>query len=212
MLSYRDIPNFFTSEAVYDEAVRRATSPATFVEVGTWFGASTIYLATQIRSSGKSIKLFAIDNFTADGSGPALGATVARIGGNFFDLFCCNLRAFGVIDLVHPLIGDSTTLAERFNATSVDFVYIDACHDYPKVRMDILAWLPRVRPGGTIAGHDYDESHGGVTKAVDEIFGTSIVRHIGNSWWVDIPESGGLSVCATRDSGINRGGNRGRRR
>lgn len=57
-----------------------------------------------------------------------------------------------------------------------DFVYIDADHTYEMVKRDINLWLPLVKKGGIIGGHDYgfpDEvvRHGGVQKAVDEIFG-----------------------------------------
>lgn len=37
----------------------------------------------------------------------------------------------------------------------VDFVYVDARHDYCGVEEDILLYWPKVRPGGVMAGHDY---------------------------------------------------------
>jgi len=40
-------------------------------------------------------------------------------------------------------------------AKRLDFVYIDAAHDYRSVRADIMAWLPLVRSGGILAGHDW---------------------------------------------------------
>ena len=56
-----------------------------------------------------------------------------------------------------------------------DFVYIDADHSYEMVKKDINLWFPLVKKWGLIGGHDYgfpDEvcRHGGVQKAVDEIF------------------------------------------
>ena len=36
----------------------------------------------------------------------------------------------------------------------LDFVYIDADHSYQAVMDDIAAWMPKVKPGGVIAGHD----------------------------------------------------------
>jgi hypothetical protein len=38
---------------------------------------------------------------------------------------------------------------------SLDFCYIDANHRYEYVVADLAAWLPKVRKGGVICGHDY---------------------------------------------------------
>jgi hypothetical protein len=49
----------------------------------------------------------------------------------------------------------SLEAAQRIPRASLDFVYIDARHDYASVLEDLEAWFDRVRPGGIIAGHDY---------------------------------------------------------
>ena len=58
---------------------------------------------------------------------------------------------------------------------SLDYVFIDAAHDYDAVKLDIATWTPKVRTGGVIAGHDYDApkreramGQWGVKRAVDE--------------------------------------------
>ena len=38
---------------------------------------------------------------------------------------------------------------------SLDFVYIDANHDFVNFSQDLHYWIKKVRPGGIIAGHDY---------------------------------------------------------
>lgn len=38
---------------------------------------------------------------------------------------------------------------------SLDFVYIDANHTLPYVIQDLVAWVPKVRSGGIVAGHDF---------------------------------------------------------
>lgn len=38
---------------------------------------------------------------------------------------------------------------------SLDFVYIDAAHDFASVAADLRAWSPKVKVGGIVAGHDY---------------------------------------------------------
>jgi len=189
MFTYKDIPNHFSFADVYDLALERAHDGAVFVEVGSWFGASAAYMAGRILESNKKITLYAIDNFTAEGSQPSLRQRAIDVGGSFLHIFRENLDKCGVAHMVNPIVGDSTATAAKFADHSLDFVYIDACHDYDKVKQDVEAWLPKVKPGGTIAGHDYDASHPGVIRAVGEIFGKDRIRVMTHSWVFGIPPS-----------------------
>jgi len=74
----------------------------------------------------------------------------------------------------------SINAAERFEDKSLDFVYIDARHAYEYAVEDINTWLPKIKPGGVLAGHDYvDGPIGGcdfgVKQAVDEILGEDAI-------------------------------------
>ena len=60
----------------------------------------------------------------------------------------------------------SMVAAEQISI-ELDFVYIDSVHIYSYVIEDINAWLPKIRPGGMIAGDDYNLHD--VGKAVDEL-------------------------------------------
>jgi hypothetical protein len=42
---------------------------------------------------------------------------------------------------------------------SLDFIYVDARHDYCGVMEDLLLYWPKVRPGGIVAGHDFLSSN-----------------------------------------------------
>ncbi len=54
---------------------------------------------------------------------------------------------------------------------TLDFAFIDAGHSYDEVKADIAAWVPKVRDGGFITGHDYDiAKFPGVVRAVEERF------------------------------------------
>lgn len=65
----------------------------------------------------------------------------------------------------------STEAAKSFEDNSLDFVYIDAAHDYENVKNDILAWLPKIKAGGYISGHDYRyDPNIAVYQAVNDIF------------------------------------------
>lgn len=59
----------------------------------------------------------------------------------------------------------SLEAARQMEDQSLDFVYIDALHDFTNVTADLNAWVPKVRVGGVVAGHDW--GHKGVTSAVN---------------------------------------------
>ena len=66
-----------------------------------------------------------------------------------------------------------------------DLVFIDADHSYEGVKENILTWLPKVRPGGLLAGHDYEANipfFEGVKRAVDEILGKKIMLGKDRLW------------------------------
>ncbi len=63
-----------------------------------------------------------------------------------------------------------------------------------QVGRDVLAWRPKVRPGGLLAGHDYwpndmcPSDAYAVSRAVDEIFGGDQLNVIldQNVWWTRV--------------------------
>lgn len=62
---------------------------------------------------------------------------------------------------------------DDFQDNSLDFVYIDANHDYQHCVEDITGWYKKVKTGGIVAGHDYIRRKGqdhlyAVKKAVDD--------------------------------------------
>ncbi len=68
----------------------------------------------------------------------------------------------------------SLEAAKQVTDGSLDFVFIDAQHDYDSVRADIAAWRGKVRAGGLLCGHDYVPKFPGVIRAVDEAVGRPI--------------------------------------
>lgn len=49
----------------------------------------------------------------------------------------------------------SLEASQKIPDGSLDFVYIDALHNFDGVMMDIILWSPKVRSGGIVSGHDY---------------------------------------------------------
>jgi len=63
----------------------------------------------------------------------------------------------------------SMDAVKDFEDESLDFVFIDANHDYKWVKEDIEEWSKKVKKGGIVSGHDYSPYHfKGVVRAVDE--------------------------------------------
>lgn len=49
----------------------------------------------------------------------------------------------------------SVEAAKDFGDETLDFVYLDANHEFTHVVNDLAAWEPKVKVGGIVAGHDY---------------------------------------------------------
>jgi len=71
-------------------------------------------------------------------------------------------------DRVRLVRGTSEEALKEFHWFKPGLVYIDGAHTYESVKADILTWWPQIPSGGILSGHDYDETHPGVRKAVDE--------------------------------------------
>ena len=85
------------------------------------------------------------------------------------------------------LQGDSVHMSHAIADDSMDFVFIDADHSYEGCKADIEAWLPKVKSGGMIGGHDYNHPKPtwGVKRAVQEKFGNpSIGKDL--TWFVRV--------------------------
>jgi hypothetical protein len=65
------------------------------------------------------------------------------------------VSAFGT--RVSMLRAPSTEAAKVFANSSLAFIYIDANHDFLHATQDIMAWIPKLAPGGIIAGDDVED-------------------------------------------------------
>jgi cephalosporin hydroxylase len=77
--------------------------------------------------------------------------------------------------IIHDFSVLAATRFESGKQANLDFVYIDAAHDYRSVWADLEAWYPRIKVGGMLAGHDYKNSFVRknlveVKRAVDDFF------------------------------------------
>jgi hypothetical protein len=177
-----DLPEFgedwFTYPNLYKSMVEKFSSGSKFVEVGSWKGKSAAYLAVEIINSKKDIKLDCVD--TWKGSSEHVDNEYVK-SNSLYKLFIENTSSLSSV--INPIRMDSVSASKIYEDNSIDFVFIDANHDYDSVKEDISVWFPKVKVGGVIAGHDYKYGWKDVDKAVNEFFaGKNILAS--ESCWV----------------------------
>jgi predicted O-methyltransferase YrrM len=72
---------------------------------------------------------------------------------------------------------------KKFEDGSLDIVFIDGNHRYKHVYDDIKGWLPKIRKGGYLCGHNFSEKNIGVVKAVNELLDSNKVYIKHDSVW-----------------------------
>lgn len=97
-------------------------------------------------------------------------------------------RQFDILVAQYPNIKKhkmvSTEGAALFDDESLDFIYLDGNHLFEFVKMDIKAWLPKLKKPGLFGGHDYQHKWAPEVKpAVIEMFG-GIDKHFQDTSWV----------------------------
>lgn len=140
--------DWFTYPEVYQEMVQRFPSGSTFVEIGSWKGKSSAFMAVEIANSGKQIDFYCIDTFQGSiehQNNPELPM--------LYNIFKSNMKP--VEGYYRDLRMPSLEAVSKFQNESIDFVFIDGSHEYQDIKDDINAWLPKVKRGGVLAGHDY---------------------------------------------------------
>ena len=170
-------PNFgepwFSYPNLYTQFVNETPNGGTIVEVGSWKGKSTAYLGVEVINSGKDIRVYAVDTWLGSPNEDVHQNDPAVKQGQLYDLFVDNMAPINKSkQVVIWLRSDSVEASKDFGNGSIDCVFIDASHDYDNVKKDITAYLPKVKSGGILAGHDW--SWHGVRKAVQELLPNAV--------------------------------------
>lgn len=164
--------DWFSYPGLYRNIVQASPNKAHFVEVGVWKGRSAAYMTVEIINSGKTITLDLVDTWAGSEEHQPMMY-------DLYGVFEKNIKP--VRSYVNVKRMDSLSAAKTYEDKSLDFVFIDAAHDYKSVKADIQAWLPKIKPGGYLAGHDYPTWEG-VTKAVDEFFPEGSIKSGEDCW------------------------------
>jgi predicted O-methyltransferase YrrM len=153
---------WFNYQDVYKRIIESVPEGGHIVEVGAWKGASTSYLA--VEAQHKKMRIDVVDTWVGSEEHKEMNEITEN---SLFGTFIDNMRP--LINLINPIRTDSVSASKMYSDESLDAIFIDADHGYESVKADILAWMPKVKTGGILAGHDYICTHSGVIQAVDEI-------------------------------------------
>ena len=180
---WSSVPGFFNYWLFYQEVARLLKDGDTAVEVGVWLGRSFIFLIQETQRLSKKVTFVAVDTFAGEEGQTAHEATVAAHGGSLLAAFQANLaRCVRGASIVIEQ-DDSAAAAALHADASLAFVFIDAAHDYDSVIRDVRAWLPKVRPGGLLAGHDIESEP--VRRAIAELLPEASIT--GPVWFYRVP-------------------------
>jgi hypothetical protein len=151
----------------------------TYVEIGVEYGHNLIALAKR----NKATKFIGIDPYSFESfivKGEKRISYWSYDFDNAYNYFISKSKRLTNIDLIKDYSSSAVT---RFKNESLDMVFIDAAHDYLNVKNDIELWLPKVRKGGVLAGHDYSLRFLGVVKAVNDTVGFDKVSIRSDDTW-----------------------------
>lgn len=185
---YYEIEGWFTDsdKVIYEAAVKKFNSGSVFVEVGSFKGRSSVAMAIEIINSGKDIKFYCVDTWE--------GSEEHQSGKSFedkdvvekklYEKFLQNIEP--IKHIITPIRKPSLEAVNYFENESVDFIFLDAAHDYENVKKDLNVWKSKVKKGGLLAGHDWTWET--VRNAVEEFIKENNLQLIttNNVWGIKI--------------------------
>ena len=125
-----------------------------FVELGSYYGASSVYIAAALNQS-KAV-LYCVDTWKND--------TMPEGACDTFNEFLNNTASFSRV--IRTLRGTSELVGLDFEP-EIDFLFVDADHSYESVKTDISIWLPKLKEDAIIVFHDTGWAEG-VNRVIDE--------------------------------------------
>ena len=143
------------------------------VEVGSYEGRSTVVLANIVRLISPTSIVWCIDPFDGE-----VEKDDKRTMTPTYNTFMGNIRSRGLDRWVRPIVKRSTDV--EWDNGPIQFLFIDALHDYDSVVEDFNHFWPHVAKDGFICFHDR-QWHDGVVKATNEFVKGGCIYPVGQS-------------------------------
>lgn len=163
-LRQQPVKGFFSEEEGRElaKAVRDAQSQSPIVEIGSYCGLSTCYLAAAAAAAKKVV--YAVDHHEGSeehqpGEEYCDTDLINQAGSvSSFELFKQTIKRFGFEDVIVPVVARSELVARHWR-TPISLLFIDGGHSFEQAFADLTHWSQHVEPMGQIYMHDiYDET------------------------------------------------------
>jgi predicted O-methyltransferase YrrM len=157
-------------EVLYDYATA-VESDRAIVELGSYRGKSTCYLATGAKEArgGSGPMVYAVDAWSEDVS-KWRKSVMAELPSPVFADFMAQIVKAEIEDIVIPVQTLSVSAAESYVGASVALLYIDGDHHKEAALADFRAWRKHLTEDAVIIFDDYGVTKNiGVTEAVDAL-------------------------------------------
>jgi hypothetical protein len=152
---------------------------ATLLEIGSGRGGSISTMGL----ANLNANLVNIDKFMPFDEESAFGMSKGYQGFTYPD-FLRNIEPIDIKSRLTTILKWSDEAVGDVKDASCDLIFIDGNHSYENCKRDIENYIPKLKVGGILCGHDYHPRFPGVIKAVKEIFGDSFVVADNSSMWV----------------------------
>jgi beta-1,4-mannosyl-glycoprotein beta-1,4-N-acetylglucosaminyltransferase len=166
---------------------QRARQSKVFVQIGAWHGKSSRAIADNLPTDGK---LYDIDKWTGSQAEMDTNHWSARLldGDHAFDEYARGMWDHLATGKVTPLkmLGKNGAQLLKDMGVKADTIFIDGGHGPGETRADIESFLPLLKDGGVISGHDYLHEDGtwpDVGPEVKAIFGGNIGQPLDTHIW-----------------------------
>ncbi len=173
--TYPDDTQGWNSEHPLLQEAIRVIRPGLVIEVGVWKGASTIFMAEQLRTAGIEAAVLAVDTFLGSITHltrPESRAALAPRHGwpQLYYQFIANVVRRKLNDYVVPLAQTADTAFQLLQQLGLrpQLVHIDAAHDYESVARDLDNYYSLLAPGGALVGDDFTTNWPEVVWAATE--------------------------------------------
>jgi len=75
------------------------------------------------------------------------------------------LKTISPFDCVITIKSTSVEACKKVYDKELDWVFIDANHEYEYIKENLKLWIPKVKKGGFVSGHDYGNKWSGIKKS-----------------------------------------------